>query len=166
MGLRQPQSKDKALPNIQRKLWLPPHQIHPLPRGQDPAHHKERCDKHPHQKQPSCQKYWTHAGYTRMLLYKNSSSRPQYITVSPELRESKRYKKNEKKKKKGKKRGLLLIKLTREIPWKHNETYFSSLPDYEFKEGAIKILKELRKAVDRNADHCNNELELLRQKLR
>lgn len=40
-----------------------------------------------------------------------------------------------------------------------NETDLSTLPDPEFKKELKKILKELRKATDRNAGHCNQGLE-------
>ena len=45
---------------------------------------------------------------------------------------------------------------------KNNETDLSSLPDPKFKKEVIKILKELRKAINRNADHCNKELETIK----
>ena len=35
-----------------------------------------------------------------------------------------------------------------------NETDFFTLTDSEFKKEIIKILKELKKAIDRNADFC------------
>ena len=41
------------------------------------------------------------------------------------------------------------------------ETDFSSLPDPKFKR-EIKMLKELRKTIVRNADHCNKELETIK----
>ena len=69
-GLWQPQSREEALPNIQRRLWSPQHQTHPLSRGQGPAHTEERCGKNPYQKQPSHQKYWTQAGYTGTVQHK------------------------------------------------------------------------------------------------
>ena len=37
----------------------------------------------------------------------------------------------------------------------------SSLPDSEFKKEVIKILKELRRTISRNADHCNKDLETI-----
>ena len=40
----------------------------------------------------------------------------------------------------------------------NNEKALSSLPDPEFKKEVIKILKELRKVINRNADHCCKEL--------
>ena len=46
---------------------------------------------------------------------------------------------------------------------KNNETDLSSLPDPKFKKEVIKILKELRKAINRNADHCNKELETIKK---
>ena len=36
----------------------------------------------------------------------------------------------------------------------NNETNLFSLIDTEFTEKVMKILKELRKAIDRNADYC------------
>ena len=50
-----------------------------------------------------------------------------------------------------------------EIPWKNNETALSSLLDPKFKKEVIKILKELRKAIDRNTDHYNMELETIKR---
>ena len=44
-----------------------------------------------------------------------------------------------------------------------NETDLSSLPDPKFKKEVIKMLKELRKAINRNADHCNKELETVKR---
>ena len=38
-----------------------------------------------------------------------------------------------------------------------NETDLSSLPDPKFKKEVIKMLKELRKIIYRNADPCNRE---------
>ena len=43
----------------------------------------------------------------------------------------------------------------------NNETDLSSLPDPDFKKKVIKVLKELRKIINRNADHCNKELETI-----
>ena len=45
----------------------------------------------------------------------------------------------------------------------NNETDLSSLLDHKFKMEVIKILKELRKAINRNADHCNKELETIKR---
>ena len=45
----------------------------------------------------------------------------------------------------------------------NNETDLSSLPDSTFKKEVIKMLKELRKAVNRNADHCNKETETIKR---
>ena len=42
----------------------------------------------------------------------------------------------------------------------NNETDLSSLLDPEFKKEVIKMLKELRKIISRNADHFNKELKL------
>ena len=36
----------------------------------------------------------------------------------------------------------------------NNEIDISSLPDPKFKKEVIKILKELRRPIDRNADYC------------
>ena len=36
----------------------------------------------------------------------------------------------------------------------NNETDLSSLLDLKFKKEVIKILKELRKIISKNADHC------------
>ena len=41
----------------------------------------------------------------------------------------------------------------------NNETDLTRLLDHKFKKEIIKMLKELRKMIDRNADHCNKELE-------
>ena len=41
------------------------------------------------------------------------------------------------------------------------EIDLSSLPDSEFKKEVIKILKELRRTINRNADHCNKDLEMI-----
>ena len=45
----------------------------------------------------------------------------------------------------------------------NNETDLFSLIDTNFKEEVRKILKELRKAIDRNADYCKKELETMRR---
>ena len=45
----------------------------------------------------------------------------------------------------------------------HNETYLSSLLlESKFKKRVIKMLRELRKASDRNAEHCEKELESIK----
>ena len=44
----------------------------------------------------------------------------------------------------------------------NNETDISSLPHPEFKKKIIKILRKLRKAIGKNADHCNKELETIK----
>ena len=44
-----------------------------------------------------------------------------------------------------------------------NETDLSSLPDPKFKKEVVKILTGLRKAIDRNADSCNKELETIKR---
>ena len=44
----------------------------------------------------------------------------------------------------------------------NNEAQLTSLLDYEFKKAVVKILTELRKTVDRNTDHCNKELEIIK----
>ena len=41
----------------------------------------------------------------------------------------------------------------------NNETDLSSLLDLKFKKEVIKMLNELWKTIDRNADHCNKELK-------
>ena len=41
----------------------------------------------------------------------------------------------------------------------NNETEFISLLHPKFKKEVIKVLTELRKIIDRNADHCNKKLE-------
>ena len=46
----------------------------------------------------------------------------------------------------------------------NNETDLSSIPDPEFKNEVIKILKELRKAFYRNAAHCNKEIKTIKRK--
>ena len=79
------------------------------------------------------------------------------MTVSLKFIESEKYKENEEAEE------PLPIKRTRKIPWKNNETDLSSLPDPKFKKKVIKILKELRKAINRNADHCNEELETIKR---
>lgn len=38
-----------------------------------------------------------------------------------------------------------------------------SLIDTNFKKEIMKILKELRKVMDRNAEYCRNELEIQRK---
>ena len=40
-----------------------------------------------------------------------------------------------------------------------NETYLTNLLDMEFKKEVIKILKELRMIINRNANHYKKELE-------
>ena len=45
----------------------------------------------------------------------------------------------------------------------NNETDLSSLLDLKFKKEVIKMLKELRKITDKNADHCNKELETIKK---
>ena len=44
----------------------------------------------------------------------------------------------------------------------NNETDLTRLLDHKFKKEIIKMLKELRKMIDRNADHCNKELETIK----
>ena len=46
---------------------------------------------------------------------------------------------------------------------RNNETGLSSLLDPKFKKEVIKMLKELRKIIDRNAHHCNKELEAIKR---
>jgi len=43
----------------------------------------------------------------------------------------------------------------------NNETGLSSLPDTEFRTEVIKMLKELRKIINRNTDHFNKELKTI-----
>ena len=45
----------------------------------------------------------------------------------------------------------------------NNETDLFSLIDTEFKKEVMQILKELRKAIDRNADYCQKELQTIRR---
>ena len=44
-----------------------------------------------------------------------------------------------------------------------NETELFNLTDTKFKIEIMKILKELRKAIDRNTDYCKKELETTRR---
>ena len=44
---------------------------------------------------------------------------------------------------------------------KNNETDLFNPIDTEFKKEVIKILKELRRTINRNADHCNKDLEMI-----
>lgn len=53
----------------------------------------------------------------------------------------------------------LLTKTPREFPWRNSETDFCVLTDTEFKKNLMKTLKELRKALNRNADYCTKALE-------
>ena len=58
----------------------------------------------------------------------------------------------------------LPVRITRKSPERtNNETDLSSLPDHEFKNEMVKILKELKKVISRNADHCNKELEIIKR---
>ena len=45
----------------------------------------------------------------------------------------------------------------------NNETDLFSLIDTEFKKEIMKILKELRRTIDRNTDYCKKELETIRK---
>ena len=45
----------------------------------------------------------------------------------------------------------------------NNETVLFSLIDTEFKKEVMKILKELRKLINRNADYCKKELETIKR---
>ena len=45
----------------------------------------------------------------------------------------------------------------------NNETDLSSLPDPKFKKEVIKMLKEIRKIINRNADQCNKELKTIKR---
>ena len=49
------------------------------------------------------------------------------------------------------------------IPWKNNEIDRFNLIDTEFKKEIIKILKELRKAINTNADYCKKKLETIKR---
>ena len=51
----------------------------------------------------------------------------------------------------------------RKIAQKNNETVLSSLPDPDFQKKVIKILQELRKVMDRHANHCNKEIETIKR---
>ena len=44
----------------------------------------------------------------------------------------------------------------------NNETDLFSLIDTEFKKEVMKTLKELRKVIDRNAECCKKDLEIMR----
>ena len=44
----------------------------------------------------------------------------------------------------------------------NNETELTTLPDPEFKKVVIKMPTGLRKIINRNADHCNRELETIK----
>ena len=61
-----------------------------------------------------------------------------------------------------KQRNYSQLKEHEKSPERINETDFSLL-DPEFKKEVIRMLKELRKSIDRNADHCNMELETLKR---
>ena len=43
----------------------------------------------------------------------------------------------------------------------NNETEFFSLTDSEFRKEIMRILKALRRAINRNADSCKKELETI-----
>ena len=45
----------------------------------------------------------------------------------------------------------------------NKETDLFSLMDTKFKKEIMKMLKELRKAIHRNADYCKKELETIRR---
>ena len=45
----------------------------------------------------------------------------------------------------------------------NNETDLFSLIDTEFKKEVMKILKELRKAINRKAEYYNKELETIKR---
>ena len=45
----------------------------------------------------------------------------------------------------------------------NNERDLTSLLDPEFKKEVIIVLKELRKIINRNGDHCNKELETIKR---
>ena len=46
---------------------------------------------------------------------------------------------------------------------KNKETNFSSIPDPKFKKKVTKILKELRKTIDRKTDHSKKELKIIKR---
>ena len=46
---------------------------------------------------------------------------------------------------------------------KNNETDFSSPLEPKFKKEAIKILKDFKKAINRNAYYCKKELETIKR---
>ena len=54
------------------------------------------------------------------------------------------------------------LKKQKSLESPNDETDLSSPPDTDFKMEAIKMLKELRKIIDRNTDHCNRELETIK----
>ena len=45
----------------------------------------------------------------------------------------------------------------------NSEADLLSLTDTEFKKKVVKILKELRKAINRNAEYCKKELEIIKR---
>ena len=45
---------------------------------------------------------------------------------------------------------------------KNNENDLFSIIDTQFKKEIIKILKELKKAINTNVDYCKKELETIR----
>ena len=45
----------------------------------------------------------------------------------------------------------------------NNETDLCTLIDTKFKKEIMKILKELRKATDRNAEYCKKELKTIKR---
>ena len=53
------------------------------------------------------------------------------------------------------------MKRTREVPWKNKEwnRAHQSILEPQFKKEVIKMLKDLRKIINRNADNCDKELE-------
>ena len=52
---------------------------------------------------------------------------------------------------------LLPIKISRKSPQKNNERNLFSLIDSNFKTEIMKILKELRKTINRNAEYCKKQ---------
>lgn len=61
-----------------------------------------------------------------------------------------------------KQRNYFKSKEQEKSPEKNNETDLNSLSDPGFKKQAIKMLKNLRKVIDKNVAHCNNELKTIK----
>ena len=62
-----------------------------------------------------------------------------------------------------KQRNYFKSKEQEKSPEKNNETDLNSLSDPGFKKQAIKMLKNLRKVIDKNVAHCNNELKTIKK---